>query len=120
MEQSLTKEVEGNKIIAIFMGEKIAQVNIRGNVSYHLAGGFLEELSYHSSWDWQVPAWGKVSLAVKELIPKLSNVEHEARWYFDLVTKYEKAIFQNKPEDGQKIIVELLKWYNNQVNIDKK
>lgn len=108
--------IEGNKLIAEFYAEK--REGMPPNLYYrkgNLFSGFLiKDAAYHISWDWQVPAWAKIALAVKTLLPKLADVEDQAKWYFRMVSKYEEAVFQNKPENGQKIIVELINWYNNQ------
>jgi hypothetical protein len=69
-------------------------------------------VKYHSSWDWQIPAFGQIALAVKTLIPKFPKPEENGRWYFRNLDKYEKAIFNNEPIEGHKIVAELLKWYN--------
>ena len=111
-----TEIIEGNKLIA----ESTFSDLVRGSSTderYYIKSngqqGYYTKLKYHSSWDWQIPVWSKIALAVKTLIPKLKDAETNARWYFGLTRKYENAVFENTPEAGQKIIVELIKWYKN-------
>jgi hypothetical protein len=103
------EEIEGNKLIAEFMGLK-RNVNNK-NYLYDKYWISARGLKYHSSWDWQIPVYGKITLAVKTLIPKLPNPEENCRWYFRNLRKYENAIFNNEPIEGHKIVVEFINWY---------
>lgn len=112
----------GNKLIAEFDGWKFHDSDdfyFASKEDLYIRWG--TDLEYHSSWDWQIPVWGKVALAVKNLLPKLKDVENQARWYFRQCRLYEIAIFQNNPEKGQLVIIELLKWYNgNAVSVGSR
>lgn len=115
-----TKEIsieEGNKIIAEFMGlstEKIWADCIVFSQHGKEIGGYVEpSFSYHSSWDWQVPAWSKISHITQNLA---SKSEENAEKHLKLCDRYEQAIFQNKPGLGQEVIVEAILWYNSLLN----
>jgi len=75
----------------------------------------LSKFPFHSSWDWQIPVFGRIAMAVKTLIPKLPNPEKNGKWYFRNLDKYEKATFCNEPLEGFKIIVDLINWYNAEI-----
>lgn len=108
----MSEIIEGNKKICEFH-EGFNNAKGQTVIPDHICKDyFSDDLKYHSSWDWQIPVWGKIGLFVKTIIPKMDEPYEHARWYFGLVTKYEKAVFQNNPESGQKIILELIKWYN--------
>lgn len=119
--------LDGNILIAEFLELKTCEIHCSDQRTYPFKNckekGFFvtpgtlairtDDLKYHSSWDCQIPVWSKIALSVKELIPKLPNPETNGRWYFRALSEYEKAIFNNEPIEGQKIIIELIKWYNN-------
>lgn len=61
------KIIEGNKLIALFMGAKISPRNKKhillteDEIVYHLeAEREMFALKYHSSWDWIMPVWIKI------------------------------------------------------------
>lgn len=112
------EQIDGNKAIAEFMGFEY------DGISMMIKTGDLFLLSlakYHSSWDWQIPVWGKVNLAVKDIINKAINKKpglyHTGLKSFliKICNSYNNAVFQNKPEEGQKIIVESIQFYNSQL-----
>lgn len=106
---------EGNKLIVKFMGLELIEakdINEHTNVNK-----YCYFPRYHSSWDWQIPVWSKIAKQVKELLPKLPNPEPKIKNYFSQTRLYENAVFNNEPEEGQKIIVELIKFYNQNNNL---
>ena len=100
--------IQGNKLIAEFMGYKYhhhpdsfalpgwkipsgkkipekfmnsGKIGIRPYL-----GRTTKDLLFHSSWDWQIPAWSKVAKSMKDLLPKLSDIEEQAMRYFRMET----------------------------------
>lgn len=117
----------GNKLIAEFMELNPAEViqekalydRFTGEWSMKEVPGTIEDLEYHTSWDWQIPVWSKLAQACQKLAGN-PKVDHE--FYLRAVNKYESAIFQNDPQLGQEIILNLLNWYNEtpKPDINKK
>jgi hypothetical protein len=103
--------LEGNKLIALFMGKKIVnnwvQLGDKYNGEYDIS-----LLKYHSSWDSQIPAYSKIAHVLKELLPQLPNPETKIKYYFQQERLYQNAVFDNEPQAGQKVIVSLIKLYN--------
>lgn len=108
MEQSLTNEVEGNKLIAKFMGRE------RGYESTYEI--FYANLQYHSSWDWLMPVCYKWDNVFEECLVD-SDISKEYEGLCDLL---DEAVTLYKILPVFKQLVENIKWYNNQVNIAKK
>jgi len=50
--------IEGNKLIAEFMGDYRAKYKVSND--YTLANAMLKTLKYHSSWDWLMPVFKKI------------------------------------------------------------
>lgn len=65
----------GNKLIAEWMGLHRGKKNpTYPFVKPNTIIGYKEP-QYHSSWDWQIPVWRKVNLAVKDAIEKMKNAK---------------------------------------------
>jgi len=117
--------VAGNRVIAEFMGYKFnAYPDLKHNnitkpneTEWYYASWDLvdfeeqikKDLQYHTSWDWQIPAWVKV---VKLLHKLACNGDINKDEYIRLLDRYEISVSQNKPDDGQQILVESIQWYN--------
>ena len=95
---------EGNKIIAEFdelLRDKDAYADgtfgyrWKDNYTYH-----LDQLQYHTSWDWLMPVWKKAN----EII--IGNAELKARILM--------AIADVEIEKAANYIVQLIQWHNNQ------
>lgn len=90
--------VEGNKVIAVFMKIKFNN----GMWFYNGYGKFPSDLSYHSSWDWLMPAckkFDKLNLLDKEYERLCDEIDNA-------VSCYEiKAAFRN--------FVKAIEWYNS-------
>ena len=122
--------LEGNKLIAEFMGAKPYYLDVNvlsfpmmenpaqsaNNTTTH----HVSALEYHSSFDWQIPVYSKVTHLLKELLPKLPNPETKIKYYFQQERLYQNAVFSNEPESGQKVIVNLIKLYNQNKNHDNR
>jgi len=106
----------GNKIIAAFMcgvydGRKYMDVPEHGKC---LVGpNYDNQLKYHSSWDWQVPAWSKISHLTKEVAAKSPDTYNRHIGFAD---RYESAVFKNNPLAGFEVIVEAIQWYDTNPN----
>ena len=114
----LTPQVEGNRLIAVFMGGELIEGR-QGNVywfgNYHYIltehkALNVHDFKYHSSWDWQIPAWSKVV--------KLNNAlcmdAAKAEVHNSLCDQYQSAVCDNKPNEGFEILVQAIEWYNSQ------
>jgi hypothetical protein len=105
---------EGNKKIAIFLGYKFTkfknwvhvdfdkrkELNIKKPIIY-------DPLKFHSSWDWQIPAWSKVIKLLNIIQKKTGND------FTYLKLDYSHAIEDNKPENGFIVLVEAIDYYND-------
>lgn len=105
--KTIDKTVEGNATIAKFMdGEFDGREWVFNGQQY-------KELKYHSSWDWQIPAWSKLVLGgLKGYI--LSASQEEGERYNRLMDAYYQTVRINKPLEGFELLVEAIDWYNNQ------
>jgi len=117
--------IEGNKLIAEFMGGKYRKGNKKQSIEERYFGliekgyyHWVSELRYHKSWDWIMP--------VVEKIEKLGCIVEIS---YSLVCmcricvigkKYEKAFNITNDNNGglepiiavYKSVVEFIKWYN--------
>lgn len=121
--------IENNKLIAEFMGGVISTVtNLfhlpqnRGDANIHssdpvivtvklpavLPNGTysvhrLNELKYHSSWDWLMP-----------VIENIDHLQHELDRYYstDPFMDIEKALSTRSIDDTYRAVVEFIKEYN--------
>jgi len=133
----MTTATEGNRIILDFMGYEYIGWNDpkhraidyssgyygRKDVPLHslkVTGSMLHNpLKYHSSFDWQIPVWRKVNLALKDAISKIVNEKPglyhtEVNALFRRVCNdYNDAVFQNDCNKGQQILVSAIQWLNN-------
>lgn len=108
--------IEGNKLIAEFMGWEISGPGFAsGYENPHNAYCHFEDLQFYSSWDW--------------LMPVLTNIEKNF-WVTTTTRRGYSAVSIHQPQKGyEKIarvdsenkleatwsaIVEFIKWYNTQ------
>lgn len=101
-----TKEIlERNELIAEFMGAKTDE---RTCWPYRVNGNSwkLEGLKYHTSWDWLMPVYLKITKLIDEI-----NTE-EAVIIFNIL--YEKLADGNGIEEVYKYIIKFIKLYNTQ------
>lgn len=120
--------IDNNISIAKFMGYKSYPLGswAKPEEVHEKDGGLFsngwirrdEDFKYHTSWDWQIPVWRKVNLAVKDSIGKV--VSSKPGLYHTqlkstltkLYREYHEAVFQNDPLKGQKILVEAINSLN--------
>lgn len=102
------------RLIAEFMGATIDEdLNVKFILpadGIGLAGCGLHACKYHSSWDWQVPAWSKIAHLTQSIA---SESEEKAKQHLRFADMYECAVFTNNPLEGFKIIVEAITFYNS-------
>ena len=121
----MNKEQEDNKLIAEFIGT-CKQDSVTGDWYFNEnnpptkhASYVWSSLLYHESWDWQIPVWRKINLAIKDIIDKIKNKQTglgvagtEISYLRNMCKDYRNAVFQNNPGKGKKIIADGIKWYN--------
>lgn len=109
--------VEGNRLIAEFMGYKQRENGglFWGNDG--LGGLYPKDLKYHSSWDWLMPVVEKI------INSNCSSAELCGEWYLNS-SKYSFSMLNdqtNSCEGNSKnslieatwlAVVEFIKWYN--------
>lgn len=108
-------EIIENKLIAEFMG-----VFIDANGQYDLEGHCLElhsdrwngdtcieadQLLFHSSWDWLMPV-------VKKIVELCCDEGNDDLFLSDQYTSILDTISIAVIEDAYKVVVEFIKWYN--------
>lgn len=118
--------LEGNKLIAEFMGEEVLQIN-KGDLYPVIKGEFgLKQTRYHASWDWLMPVVEKVS-KIKciwhDPEPSISDTYYprtfgmlNAETGNPMVRLNSTQIFDAKTliEATWLSIVDFIKWYNDQ------
>lgn len=118
----MEKEIlEGNKLIAIFMGGKLLMNNIYnfpvsfGYKESYDEGGYIgsgkssvwdiDEMEYHTSWDWLMPVWYKFrDLKFTEETPQKLHNNYVARLAQDIAYGTIEEFFHN--------IQIAINWYN--------
>ncbi len=105
---------EGNKLIAEFMGGKIAHFNISNEPHFrnlpHGRAILLEDLKYNNSWDWLMPVFEKI-----EKMGAWTDIWQNDDGY-GVDVKYNEKYFnttgKTKIESVWLAVVEFIKWHN--------
>lgn len=102
LEQSI---VEGNRVIAEFMGVKIVEdkYSYRPGVVEPLKE---EHLAYHTSWDWLMPSWEKLRLSVWH-----HNSESYPKEFMLFVKNFQTACFNNSIGDARNAVIDSIQWH---------
>lgn len=107
-----TDTIQGNTLIANFMG--IETVYYSGETGMINTGKKIvwigDWAKYHTSWNWQIPAWSKIAKLVKKIAD--NGGESEYAIYMGLIGRYENAVFNNVPLEGFVVITDAIFWYN--------
>lgn len=112
-----TEIISGNKVIAEFMGN-YPRIEKYKTATHNIEVGVPDEkLQYHSSWDWQIPAWAKLVHLCQEIVSKTNGDEHKPLKdsYYYFLDNYENSVSNNNPLQGFEIIIRTLKWYKTQI-----
>jgi hypothetical protein len=112
-----TEIVEGNKIIAEFMGvDECGKPN--WEYRYWFIGGISvreDELKYHSSWDWLMPVWGKLGKEMYKIRRQISGEDYKKA---EVLTIHILTSFREVDiTSAFNWILEAIQWYNNQSKI---
>jgi len=108
--------LEGNKLIAKFMGAEIDENFARflnySNDSVSGRGYHIFELLYHSSWDWLMPVVEKIESLKEVESAFIIELNYCSIWVKDnLVFNTEE---KTKIKSVYKTIIEFIKWHNIQ------
>ena len=118
------EELEGNKLVAIYMDASITDIpGMQKPIVYPVNGGnsvFLTRLKYHKSMDWLYPVYQKIiQYCVSDKFNKLDIYRKM------LIEEQEEMIsfVLNRGESVQSIFKEIVEWikiYNEKVLEDDK
>lgn len=119
------KTLEGNKLIAEFMGGKhipatgrsievfeFNDQNLRGTFTVNENdSGYLTPLSYDKSWDWLMPVVEKIENLGFEffIVENRCKVKHNTDKSIEVLSYLEGG---TKLEITYQTVVEFIKWYN--------
>ncbi len=96
--------IEGNKLIAMFDGLEKSDMKDMEKYYFTVYGYLtIEDLEYHSSWDWLMPVVKKCS--------KILNNDKEG----SLIAPFfsiNKALLEIEIDKLWKSVIEFIKWYN--------
>lgn len=123
------KIIEGNKIIAEFMGwevsEKAKSLKKRGLTINTIPYGYFkihpDDLLYQSSWDWLMPVVEKIEKESFNIFGEYEDVIINGCSCFVETRDREISIIETtKIEATYKAVVEFVKWYNKQKKDETK
>jgi hypothetical protein len=98
--------IEGNKLIAEFMGKKTTKIEYEKNESVVCP----VPLYYDSSWDWLIPVVEKIELGARvDIYGKACKIS-QSQWTVDIAHINEKKIIA-----VWECVVDFIQWYNKQV-----
>lgn len=119
--------IEGNKLIAEFMGAIITQCysyieDIQDGLEYYFSKENAPEdrlrysssgIKYHSSWDWLMSVVEKIeSLGYSSEIYCIGGFENRLQFFSGGVSPVKSRCFKLKIEAVYYTVVEFIKWYN--------
>lgn len=110
--------IEGNKLIAKFMGINTKVYSDTPTITRWQFGNSMlhqDDLEYHSSWDWQIPAWTKLLSLTRERYYNETKRGASTSWseQRDIwENNYHSAIDSASPKNGFDILVLAIQWYN--------
>lgn len=79
------------------------------NKNFHIAAVEGNNLEYHISWDWQIPAWQRFYKTVYDFYNDDAPNE-----FVQFACDYESEISIGTPYSAFEIFVQALKWFNQQ------
>lgn len=113
--------IEGNKLIAKFMGGKFRKSKDKNTLNKYFdlkdKGYFYyeNEICYHASWDWIMPVVEKIeSFGFYTNILSADNDNKKHAMHITLVNEEEQYSlwYESKILAVYKAVVEFIKWYN--------
>lgn len=115
--------IEGNKLIAEFMGDYRAKYKVSND--YTLANAMLKTLKYHSSWDWLMPVVEKIKDVMTLGYFNIDSTWHDElrqEWVIQWSNSSPSRSFCIKRSDFKRdiklielvwlAVIEFFKWYN--------
>lgn len=110
--------LEGNKLIAVFMGMKIIDTLEDQDVwvKTDIHNGLMEETNtcFHHSWDWIMLPCKKFSIDIGDQCNEMGKQVYDK--YIEHCECIEGTIITYKIEDVFKHLVEAILWYNTTLN----
>ena len=120
--------IEGNKLIAEFMGLNIGHDGKKLDPGVFTVNGYITTttmLKYHSSWDCLMPVVEKIASTVIKGRPPFNSdqfvrVELNVNGYVKIENLRDTPIFTNVSIEGSlinatyKAVIQFIRWYNNQ------
>jgi hypothetical protein len=98
--------IEGNRLIAEFMKD-YELITDKGVYLYPQKGFYVDELEYHSSWDWLMPVVEKISIDYSYYQSNDSK-----QWQVMIDVSNTNIVSENLIDAIYKAVVEFIK-YNN-------
>lgn len=99
MDKSIT--IEGNRLIAEFMGVKIQEITPRDVMTCNNRNNF----KYHTSWDWLMP--------VVEKIAKIEDEKHWDKLHFNQFQRVLALPIYTPINIVFKEVIKFIQWYNS-------
>ena len=114
-----TNEIlEGNKLIAEFMGIKTKVYSDRPSIVYYDYNGFMnstDQMEYHSSWDWLMPVVQKIE--TMDSCRYKIILHFEIAFIDDTATRPDSSVIRasgnNRLETAYNMVIKFIQWYNN-------
>lgn len=121
--------LNGNKLIAKFMGAKEFSISNSTKIEYCLypceisgetPNGFesqsVKGLLFHKSWDWLIPVVEKISKWLNDLEDETGYINFSDHY----INFNEYSFIYDSFEDLYNNVIEFIKWYNNVNNKNMK
>lgn len=107
---------EGNKLIAIFMGERVRSdymIEVGTNF-FGLGTKTLHRMEYHSSWDWLMPVVEKIEGVDSNIFFQIQRDGCYYGWVKEGGYVFEPRFVKGKTKINAVwlAVVEFIKWYN--------
>lgn len=101
------KMIDGNKLIAKFMGYKVIPYGIPKKASFTQPEISENDLKYNISWDWLIPALAKF----REQIDKIPFVDKQL--FYSKNEILSKCVLSGDIQCAFVIFTECIEWYNS-------
>jgi len=102
--------IEGNKLIAEFMGVKFDKMDFTGDRSL---GGNADAVRYHRDWSWLMPVVEKIQKLGFRVEIDMGTIDTNVH-----ITKGDErlniAYYSNSKECVYTAVIQFIQWYNQQ------